>query len=69
MTVGNVDQFKGYRDSALHGIKVSTGRAETAVAAERDEFQLATVRTAIHGTAKEGVEVSKTLFYVWKIGD
>lgn len=52
MTVGDIDQFKGHGGSALHGIKVATGRTEAAVAAERDEFQLSTVRTAVHGTAK-----------------
>ncbi len=38
MAVGNIDQFKGHRGSALHGIEVSTGRAEAAVAAKRDKF-------------------------------
>jgi len=52
MPVGNVEQFKGHRGSALHGIKISAGGTETAVAAERNEFELATVRAAIHGTAK-----------------
>lgn len=50
MSVGNIDQFKGNRGSALHGIKVFAGRTEKAVAVERDEFLFATVRAAIHGT-------------------
>jgi len=68
MTVGNVDQFKGHRGSALHGIKVSTGRTETAVAAERDEFQLATVRTAIHGTAKVGIAAVDHFIHIFDDG-
>lgn len=52
MPVGNTDQFKGHRDSALHGIKVAAGRTEAAVAAERNEFQFAAVGTAIHCTTK-----------------
>ena len=55
MPVGNMNQFKRHRGSALHGIKVAAGRAEAAVAAKRDEFQLSAVRTAVHGTTKGGV--------------
>ena len=55
MPVGNTDQFKGHRDSALHGIKVAAGRTEAAVAAERNEFHFSAVRTAIHGPAKRRV--------------
>ena len=50
--VGNMNKFKGHRSSTLHGVEIPTGRTETAVAAEGYEFQLATFRTAIHGTAK-----------------
>ena len=38
MAVGSTDQFKGHGSSTLHGIEISTGRAETAVAAEGNEF-------------------------------
>ena len=34
---------------------VTAGRAETALAAERNKFKITTVRTAIHGTAKRRV--------------
>ncbi len=68
MTVGNVDQFKGHRGSALHGIKVSIGRTETAVAAGRDEFQLATVRIAIHGTAKGGIAAVDHFIHIFADG-
>ncbi len=68
MSMGNIDQFKGHSGSALHGIKVSTGRAETAVAAERNEFELATVRTAIHGTAKGGISAVNHFIHVFDDG-
>ena len=38
MTVGDIDQLKGYGRSALHGVEIPTGRAEAAVAAERNKF-------------------------------
>lgn len=38
MPVGNVDQFKGHSGSAPHGIKISAGGAETAVAAEGNKL-------------------------------
>ena len=38
MPVSDIDQFKGHRSSALHGVEISAGRAETAMAAERNEF-------------------------------
>ena len=47
MAVGDINQLKGHGCSALHGIEISTGRAETAVAAERDEFEFSTVRAAV----------------------
>lgn len=65
MPVGNIDQFKGHRGSALHGIKVSAGRTETAVAAERDEFLFATVGTAIHGTAKGSIAAVDHFIHVF----
>ena len=65
MPMGNIGQFKGHRGSALHGIKVATGRTEAAVAAERDEFQLSAVRTAVHGTAKGGVATVDHFIYVF----
>ena len=38
MTVGDIDQLKGHGRSALHGVEIATGRAEAAVAAERNKF-------------------------------
>ena len=68
MTMGNVDQFKGHRGSALHGIKVSTGGTETAVAAERNEIELAAVGTAIHGTAKGRIAAVDHFIHVFNDG-
>ncbi len=38
MTMSDIDQLKGHGCSALHGVEIPTGRAEAAVAAERDKF-------------------------------
>ena len=53
--VRDVDELKRHTGGAFHGILVTTGRAETAVAAERDIFEVAAFRAAVHGTAKRGV--------------
>ena len=55
VSVSHVDEFKSHRGSALHGIKIATGRAEAVAAAERNKFKLAAMRTAIHGTTKRGI--------------
>ena len=52
MAVRDINEFKGHGGSTVHGIFISTGRTETAVAAERDKFQLAAGRTAVHGPTK-----------------
>ena len=38
MPVGDIDQFKGHRGSASHGIEIPAGRTETAMTAERDKL-------------------------------
>ena len=52
MAVEDIYELKGHRSSALHGVEITTGRAEAAVTAERDKFQLAAVGTAVHGAAE-----------------
>ena len=52
MSVGDIDELKGHGGSAFHGVLVATGGAETAVAAEGDEFEFTAGRTAVHGAAK-----------------
>lgn len=38
VAVLNIYQFKGHRGSALHGVEIPAGRAETAMAAEGDKL-------------------------------
>ena len=52
VAVLNINQFKGHTGSAFHGIFIAAGRAETAVAAERDKLKLTAVRASIHGTTE-----------------
>ncbi len=54
MTVSDINQLKGHRGSAIHGIFITAGRAETAVTTERNKLKISAVETAIHGTTKEG---------------
>lgn len=53
--VGNINQMKGHRGSALHGVFIAAGRAETAVTAEGDKFEFPAGRAAVHGAAEGGV--------------
>ena len=50
MTVSDINELKGHRGSAIHGIFITAGRAETAVTAERNKLEISAVGTAIHGT-------------------
>lgn len=52
MSMNSANKLEGHRGSTLHGIEITAGGTETAMAAERDKFQLTTVRTAIHGATK-----------------
>ena len=52
MAMRDIDELKGHGGSAFHGVLVSAGGTEAAVAAERNKLQFATVRTAVHGAAK-----------------
>ena len=51
MTVSDINELKGHRGSAIHGIFITAGRAETAMTAERNKFKIPTVGTAIHSTS------------------
>lgn len=51
----DINQFKGHRGSAFHGIFIAAGGTETAVTAERDKFQLTAMRTAEHSTTKSWI--------------
>ena len=65
MPVGDIDKFKRHRGSALHGILIATGRAETAVAAKRDKLELSAFGTAIHGTTIGRVATVDHLVHVF----
>ena len=52
MTMVDIDELKKHRGGAFHGVFISAGRTETAATTERNEFQLAAVGTAVHGTTK-----------------
>lgn len=64
VAVWDIDKFKGHRGGALHGVEITAGRTEAAVAAERDEFQPAAVGTAVHGAAERGVTTVDHFIYV-----
>ena len=65
MTVGDIDQLKSHGCGALHGVEIPTGRAEAAVAAERNKFELSAMGTAIHGSAKGGVAAVNHFFNIF----
>ncbi len=64
MAVDDIYELKGHRSSALHGVEITTGRAEAAVTAKRDKFQLAAVGTAVHGAAESGITTVDHFIYV-----
>ena len=61
MAVLDINKFKRHGSSAFHGILVSAGRAETAVASEWDKFKLAAMGTTVHGTAKRWITDRKSV--------
>ena len=52
VSVFGIDNLKGHGGSAVNGIFIAAGRTEAAFTAERNKFKCATIRTAVHGTAK-----------------
>ena len=55
MAVLDTNEFERHTGGAFHSIFVATGRAKTAVTAERNEFEVPTMRTMVHGAAKRGI--------------
>ena len=49
MPVGTVDQFEGHGSRPVVGILCATSRAKFGMAAKRDELEVSTMWTAIHG--------------------
>ena len=66
MAVLDINKFKRHGSSAFHGILVSAGRAETAVASEWDKFKLAAMGTTVHGTAKRWITTVDHLINVFR---
>lgn len=66
--VGDIEEFEGHRGSALHGVFIAAGRAETAVAAEGDKFKFPTGRAAVHGAAEGRVPTMDHLADVFDDG-
>ena len=52
MAVLDTDELERHTGGAFHSIFVSAGGTKTAVTAERNEFEVPTVRTTVHGTAR-----------------
>ena len=50
-----IDYLKRHRGSAVNGVLGSTGRTETAVTPEWNEFESTTFRTTIHCTTKRRI--------------
>ena len=65
MPVGNIYQLEGHGGGTLHGIEVSAGRTEAAVASKRDKFKLSAVRTTVHGAAKGGIATVDHFIHVF----
>ena len=62
VSVLNVNQFKRYRCSTLHGILVTARGTETAVVAKRNELKISTVWAAVHSTTKRRITTVYHLF-------
>ncbi|GFI58731.1 hypothetical protein IMSAG025_02195 [Muribaculaceae bacterium] len=67
MTVGDIEQLKGHGSSTLHCVGISAGRAEAAMAAERNKFELSTEGTAIHSPTKGRVTLEFPLIRIFII--
>lgn len=55
MPVSAVNEFKGHLSRAVNAVFVTAGRTKFRMAAERNEFKFAAVRTSIHGAAKRWI--------------
>lgn len=64
MTVSDINELKGHRGSAIHGIFITAGRAETAVTTKRYEFIVTTFITDVHCATEGNVATVKHLVYI-----
>ena len=65
VSVGDIDKFKRHRGSALHGILIATGRAETAMTAKGDKLELSAFGTAVHSTTVGRIATVDRLIHVF----
>ena len=55
MAVLDTDELERHTGGAFHSIFVSAGGTKTAVTAERNEFEVPTVRASVHSAAERGI--------------
>ena len=55
MAVQDTDEFERHTGGAFHSIFVAAGGAKAAVTAERDKFEVPTVRASVHSAAERGI--------------
>ena len=65
VSVRDIDELESHVGGTFHGILIAAGRAETAVAAERDELEVAAYWTAVHSTAIRRVTTMNHLLDVF----
>ena len=65
VSVSAVDELKGHGSRPVIGILGTTGRAELRVATERNKFEIATMRSAIHGPSIGRITAVDDLFDVF----
>ena len=63
--MGTVNELKGHFCRAVNAVFVTAGRAKFRMAAEWNEFKLAAVGTAVHGTAVRRVSTINHLLNVF----
>ena len=67
MTVSDINELKGHRGSAFHGIFITADRAETIVTTERNKLEISAVGTAIHGTTKRRITTVDHFFDIFHL--
>ena len=65
MPVGDIDKLKGHRGSAFHGILVTAGGTEAAVAAKGNKLELSAFGTAVHSTTVGRIATVDHLIHVF----
>ena len=63
--MGTINEFKGHFRRAVNAVFIAAGRTKLRMAAERDKFKFATVRTAIHRAAIRRIPAVDHFFNVF----